>query len=108
MWASVGIAYIYVKNEGYEPLAPGLTSLAAFLMLQTLTIDSPLKNAMAKGIDGGMIAAIIIGLLVGWIYSAIMKKGWTIKLPEQVPAAVSNQFTAMIHLNWYYAYLCRL
>lgn len=134
MWASVGIAYIYVKNEGYEPLAPGLTSLAAFLMLQTLTIDSPLKNAMAKGIDGGMsakavtenidklphalqtflespvtgvfnitwlggdgmIAAIIVGLLVGWIYSAIMKKGWTIKLPEQVPAAVSNQFTAMI------------
>ena len=115
MWASVGIAYIYVKNEGYEPLAPGLTSLASFLMLQTLTIDSPLKNAMAKGIDGqmtakavtenidklplggdGMIAAIIVGLLVGWIYSAIMKKGWTIKLPEQVPAAVSNQFTAMI------------
>ena len=134
MWAAVGIAYIYVKNEGYEPLAPGLTSLAAFLMLQTLTIDSPLKNAMAKGIDGGMsakavtenidklphalqtflespvtgvfnitwlggdgmIAAIIVGLLVGWIYSAIMKKGWTIKLPEQVPAAVSNQFTAMI------------
>lgn len=43
-----------------------------------------------------MIAAIIVGLLVGWIYSAIMKKGWTIKLPEQVPAAVSNQFTAMI------------
>lgn len=112
MWAAVGIAYIYVKNEGYEPLAPGLTSLAAFLMLQTLTIDSPLKNAMAKGIDGGMsakavtenidklphalqtflespvtgvfnitwlggdgmIAAIIVGLLVGWIYSAIMKK----------------------------------
>ena len=134
MWASVGIAYIYVKNEGYEPLAPGLTSLAAFLMLQTLTIDSPLKNAMAKGINGGMsakavtenidklphalqtflespvtgvfnitwlggdgmIAAIIVGLLVGWIYSTIMKKGWTIKLPEQVPAAVSNQFTAMI------------
>ncbi|MBD5431962.1 MAG: PTS sugar transporter subunit IIC [Lactobacillus sp.] len=135
LWAAVGIAYIYVKNEGFEPLAPGLTSLAAFLMLQTLSVDSPLKTALAKGInDGalsahqvatnidklppvlqaylkspvtgvininwlggnGMIAAIIIGLLVGWIYSIIMRAGWTIKLPEQVPAAVSNQFTAMI------------
>ena len=84
MWAAVGIAYIYVKNEGYEPLAPGLTSLAAFLMLQTLTIDSPLKNAMAKGIDGGMSAKAVTENID--------------KLPHalQVPAAVSNQFTAMI------------
>ena len=134
LWASIGIAYIYVKNEGYEPLAPGLTSCAAFLMLQTLSIASPVKTALTSGIQNGMsakefsaaiatlpkavqtyieqpvggvfnitwlggdgmIAAIIIGLLVGWIYSAIVKKGWTIKLPSQVPPAVSIQFTAMI------------
>ena len=29
-----------------------------------------------------MIAAIIIGLLVGWIYTMIMKAGWTIKMPK--------------------------
>ncbi|MBI1699435.1 PTS cellobiose transporter subunit IIC [Lactobacillus crispatus] len=134
LWAAIGIAYVYVKNENYEPLAPGLTSAAAFLMLQNLTIDNPLINAMSKGIDGGMsakaitanidklpdalqaflkspvtgvintkwlggdgmIAAIIVGLLVGWIYTMIMKAGWTIKMPAQVPPAVSNQFTAMI------------
>ena len=65
--------------------------------LQTF-LESPVTgvfNITWLGGDG-MIAAIIVGLLVGWIYSAIMKKGWTIKLPEQVPAAVSNQFTAMI------------
>ena len=38
----------------------------------------------------GMIAAIICGLLVGWIYSSIMKAGWTIKLPKQVPPAVTT------------------
>lgn len=91
-------------------------------MLQTLTIDGGMSaKAVTENIDklphalqtflelpvtgvfnitwlggDGMIAAIIVGLLVGWIYSAIMKKGWTIKLPEQAPAAVSNQFTAMI------------
>ncbi|MFR4967520.1 MAG: PTS sugar transporter subunit IIC [Lactobacillus kalixensis] len=135
LWAAIGIAYVYVKNEKYEPLAPGLTSAAAFLMLQNLSIDNPLKAALTAGINNGqmsgkvvtenidklphalqaflespvtgvintkwlggdgMIAAIIIGLLVGWIYTKIMKAGWTIKTPKQVPPAVSNQFTAMI------------
>lgn len=137
LWAAIGIAYIYVKNEGFEPLAPGLTSAAIFLMLQNLCVDSPLLGALQNGIStgnanmsakavtanidklpkvlqdfmtspvtgvintkwlggDGMIAAILVGLLVGFIYSKIMKAGWTIKLPEQVPAAVSNQFTAMI------------
>lgn len=135
LWAAIGIAYVYVKNENLEPLAPGLTSAAAFLMLQNLSIDNPLKAALTAGINNGqmsgkvvtenidklphalqaflespvtgvinakwlggdgMIAAIIVGLLVGWIYTAIMKAGWTIKMPKQVPPAVSNQFTAMI------------
>lgn len=135
LWGSIGIAYIYIKNEGYEPLAGGLTACASFLMLQTLAIDSPLKAALTSGINNGqmsgkvvaenidklphalqtfleapvtgvininwlggdgMITAIIVGLIVGWAYSAMMKAGWTIKLPKQVPPAVSNQFTAMI------------
>lgn len=112
LWAAIGIAYVYVKNENYEPLAPGLTSAAAFLMLQNLSIDNPLKAALTAGINNGamsgkvvtenidklphalqaflespvtgvintkwmggdgMIAAIIVGLLVGWIYTMIMK-----------------------------------
>ena len=122
LWAAIGIAYVYVKNENYEPLAPGLTSAAAFLMLQNLSIDgsmtgkvvtenidklphalqsfleSPVTGVInTKWLGGdGMIAAIIVGLLVGWIYTMIMKAGWTIKMPAQVPPAVSNQFTAMI------------
>lgn len=44
LWASIGIAYIYVKNEGYEPLAPGLTSCAVFLMLQTSILLALLKR----------------------------------------------------------------
>ena len=44
----------------------------------------------------GMIAALIIGLLVGWSYTYMIKHNWKITLPEQVPAGVSRQFTAMI------------
>lgn len=53
LWAAIGIAYIYVKNEGFEPLAPGLTSAAIFLMLQNLCVDSPLLGALQNGISTG-------------------------------------------------------
>jgi PTS system cellobiose-specific IIC component len=38
----------------------------------------------------------LIGIFVGWGYSAMLRAGWKITLPEQVPANVANQFTAMI------------
>jgi PTS system cellobiose-specific IIC component len=142
VWASIGIAYVYVRNEGYEPLPAGLTSLSAFLILQFLQVDNPLIATMGKSGSGianaagstvmsgsqvaqhidklphalqtflsapvtntinitwlggqGMIAAIIIGILVGWSYTKMLKAGWKITLPKQVPANVANQFTAMI------------
>jgi len=136
MWSVVGIAYVYVRNEGYEALPAGLTALAVFLGLQTLSVNNPLTAAMGKtgaGIGNlsgtqvaehidklphamqaflespvtgvinmtwlggqGMIAAILIGIFVGWGYSAMIRAGWKITLPEQVPANVANQFTAMI------------
>ncbi|WP_347980888.1 PTS sugar transporter subunit IIC [Limosilactobacillus allomucosae] len=139
VWAVVGIAYVYVKNEGFEPLPAALTALSAFFLLQFMQVDSPLKAAKASGITNaagkvvvsghavaqnldklphamqsfimspvtnvfnitwlggqGMVAAIIIGLLIGWSYSAMMRRGWEIKLPEQVPSSVSKQFSAMI------------
>jgi PTS system cellobiose-specific IIC component len=136
VWAVVGIAYVYVRNEGYEALPAGLTSLAVFLGLQSLSVANPLVAAMGKAGAGigslsgtqvsaaveklpkavqafiespvtgvinmswlggqGMIAAILIGIFVGWGYSAMLKAGWKITLPEQVPANVANQFTAMI------------
>lgn len=142
IWAAVGIAYVYVRNENYEALPAGLTSLSVFMLLQFLQIDNPLVATMGKAGTGitnnagnvvmtgtrlsanidklpdtiqnfltspvtgvinvtwlggqGMIAAILIGLLVGWAYSAMMRAGWKITLPEQVPANVANQFSAMI------------
>ena len=44
----------------------------------------------------GMIAAIIIGMITGWIYSWFIKKKITIKLPDQVPPAVAGSFVALI------------
>lgn len=142
IWATVGIAYVYVRNEGYEALPAALTSLSAFLMLQMLQVTAPLSGVLGKSGTGiansagtvvltgsqvsknidklphalqsflqspvtgviniswlsgqGMVAAIIIGILVGWAYTKMIKAGWKITLPEQVPSSVANQFTAMI------------
>ncbi|MES5891198.1 PTS sugar transporter subunit IIC [Lacticaseibacillus paracasei] len=133
LWAVVGMAYVYVRNEGFEALPAGLTSLSAFLLIQLMQTDNPLKAAMANGTGNltaktvttnidklpqamqslvnnpvtgvfnitwlggqGMVGAIIVGLLTGWAYSTMLKKGWKITLPEQVPSSVAKQFTAMI------------
>lgn len=51
IWAVVGIAYTYVKNEGLEDALPaGLTALSAFFLLQSLTVQNPVATAMKSGI----------------------------------------------------------
>ncbi|RZI48530.1 PTS sugar transporter subunit IIC [Lactococcus kimchii] len=61
-------------------------------------LDSPVTGVLNLTWQGGqgMISAILIGLLTGWAYTAMINAGWKITMPEQVPANVANQFTSMI------------
>lgn len=103
--AAVGIAYTYVKNEGYAGLPAGIIALCAFLILQPASVDTALLKdptsgvgAILKGWTGGkgMIGAIVAGLLVGWVYSIFLNKKITIKMPAGVPEGVSNAFTSLL------------
>ena len=109
--AVMGIAYEWARNEKVDPFPAGITGLLSFLIVQqpTSPIMSPAGKVLVQnphGITGfidtswlagrGMIAAIIIGLITGWIYSWFVKNKITIKLPEQVPANVANSFVALI------------
>jgi PTS system cellobiose-specific IIC component len=109
--AVVGIAYEWAKNEGVDPLPAGITGLISFLIvLQPTTpingVDGKPLITNVRHLTGfidtswlagkGMIAAILIGLITGWIYSWFIKKKITIKLPEQVPSNVANSFVALI------------
>lgn len=140
IWACVGMAYMYVKDAGYDDMAlpAGLTALASFFIVQSMSIANPITAALGMGkaasgigtltgdqataafhhlpaamqtflnspVTGvlnltwqggqGMFTAIVVALLSGWAYTAMVKAGWQIKLPEQVPANVANQFTSMI------------
>lgn len=100
--SAVGIAYVYVKNEGYEPLGAGVISLVVFLITSNSYVitesGEKVSDIIPKTWTGGegMITAIIIGLLVGAIYSWFMKKDIRIKMPEGVPPGISNAFSSLI------------
>ncbi|WP_285140553.1 PTS sugar transporter subunit IIC [Lactococcus petauri] len=112
LFAAFGIAYSWVKSEGYEGASAGLTSIIVIVMLQPSTISTVTKIADGSAVVGeyqvsgvidaawlggkGMILAMLAGLLVGWSYSWFMKKDIRIKLPEQVPANVSDSFGALV------------
>lgn len=103
----IGIAYTYAKNEGYEPLASGITALVVFLITTpNWTMFTPSEGAEAVQVGSvlpidwiggkGMIAAIVIGICVGAAYSWFMKKDIRIKMPDGVPEGVVNAFSAII------------
>lgn len=113
VFAVVGIAYTWAKKEHVEGLPAGMTAFVGFLIIMNST--TPVKdgaktiisaakapNLLIGFIDRtwlggqGMIAAIIVGLITGWIYTWFVKKKITIKLPDQVPPAVANSFVALI------------
>lgn len=98
--SAVGIAYTYVKNEGYAGLPAGIISLCCFLILCPSTVETAdgSVGVILKDWTGGkgMIGAIAAGLLVGWIYSIFMNKKITIKMPDSVPEGVTNAFSSLI------------
>ena len=112
LFAVFGIAYSWVRDEGHDAVPAGMLAIVVDIILQPDTVKAvtsianPERVSTAWQVSGvidkawlggkGMIVAIIVGLLVGWSYSWFMKKGFTIKLPEQVPANVAASFTALI------------
>jgi len=103
IFAVMGIAYSYVKNESFEGLPAGMIELAVYLLTMRSTVtDAESGITIGNVIDKswtsgqGMISAILVGLFVGWGYSWFLKRDIRIKLPEQVPANVANSFTALI------------
>lgn len=113
IFAVVGIAYNWAKDAGFEPLPAGMTALVSFLLIMrpTTAVMNGTKTVIAAKqaptmlggfIDRtwlggqGMIAAILVGLLTGWIYSWFLKHHITIKLPDAVPPAVAESFIALI------------
>lgn len=96
------IAYSYAKNSGVEALPAGVLSVSAFFILLRSSYIPKQGEAIGDAISKvwfggqGIIGAIIIGLVVGSIYTFFIKRKIVIKMREQVPQAIAKQFEAMI------------
>ncbi|AQR93157.1 PTS sugar transporter subunit IIC [Clostridium saccharoperbutylacetonicum] len=102
LMATMGIGYTYAKNEGHEPFSAGVISFVVFVLTTSSsvltkggeTVGDVIPTAWCGG--KGMVTAIIIGLIVGAVYSWFMKRNITIKMPAGVPQGVANSFAALI------------
>ncbi len=96
------IGYSYAKNSNVEPLPSGVLSVSAFFILLKSSYIPEQGEAIGDAISKvwfggqGIIGAIIIGLIVGSIYTFFLKRNIVIKMPSQVPQAIAKQFEAMI------------
>jgi len=100
--AVIGIAYTYAKNEGHEPLSAGAIAIVVLLLTMSSSVVSP-KGEVVSGVINkdliggkGMVTAIIVGLVVGAVYSWFMARKITIKMPAGVPQGVANSFAALV------------
>lgn len=106
------------RKNNVDTGATGLISIASFITLTpasigldytsfvkdgVLTIDMASKLTQSVGgfsttFFGGqnVISGMLIGLVVGELYSFIVKRGWTIKMPSNVPPAVARSFSSLI------------
>ncbi|EKQ51316.1 MULTISPECIES: PTS sugar transporter subunit IIC [unclassified Clostridium] len=103
----IGMTYSYCKNEGIEPFSPSVIALSVFVIVTNNFVTyQPTPDAAPIQVGGaiptawvggaGMITAIIVSLIVSFVYSAMVKRNITIKMPEGVPQGVVNAFSALI------------
>ncbi len=103
MVAVIGISYNYVKSEGQEPLSGAIISLSIFLILMPSSVTTESGEVVGGVINKtwtagqGMIGAIIIGLVVGYVYAWFLKRNIRIKMPAGVPAGVIITGATVLH-----------
>lgn len=102
LYAVFFISYNLAKSFDKDGAGAGLASLVSFMII---TGRTAFFNAEGGGVSGiaadylgakGLFTAMIIALIGTRIYILVIDKGWVIKLPESVPPAVSNSFSALI------------
>ncbi|RII36460.1 PTS sugar transporter subunit IIC [Clostridium chromiireducens] len=103
----MGMTYSYCKNEGIEAFSPSVIALSVFVIVTNNFVTyQPTPDAAPIQVGGaipttwiggaGMITAIVVSLIVSFVYSGMVKRNITIKMPEGVPQGVVNAFSALI------------
>ncbi len=103
----IGMAYVYARNEGVEPLSASCISFSTYLIINNNFVDFTPEGStevyqvgsvipMSWTGGQGMFTAILTALVVAAVYSWFIKKDIRIKMPAGVPEGVVNSFSALI------------
>lgn len=89
----MGIGYYLATSYKVEGIYGSAIAISAFFLV------TPLENG-GMSLDRlgakGMFVGILVAILSGELYKRAVLKGWTIKMPDSVPPAVSRAFSALI------------
>ena len=101
------LGYQVAKIYKTDPLAGGLVAFASLIavtpQIASITPEGATEAVVGWGflnyayLDAkGLFTALIVGLIASIVYSKMMAKKITIKMPDSVPPAVSRAFASII------------
>ncbi|WP_338231469.1 PTS sugar transporter subunit IIC [Companilactobacillus muriivasis] len=91
----------YCKSKHVDNVIPAILSVMSIFIL------APLKMINIKGVATpfipfdnigvkGLFLALIVSIIVGELYSRIIKANWTIKMPDSVPSTIGESIKSLI------------
>lgn len=98
IYICLGVSYTLAKTKGLDPLQPMLGSLATFLIVCATEDWWGTLNIDYLGAPG-LITSILIANICVEIYDYCVKRKITIRLPPQVPPAITESFVAIIPIG---------
>lgn len=103
LYTVFGIAYNYTKHKQQDSVPAGVLAITCFLLMTPFTsMDVTGTGYMMSFLPTswlgaqGVFSAMIIGFIVGAIYSFVKEKNIDIKMPDSVPPVISSSFSAII------------
>jgi len=87
---AVGYQYMIKNGMRKQAIVTGLMSILSTLIITPVEMLQVYIGTM--GMFGAMVIAYITGVLVRFI----VKRNWTIKMPEGVPSGISNSIMALV------------
>ena len=90
-----GVAKSLADSYGVDGMPAGVLSVSTYLIVSQFDAETWSWNADYFG-TSYLFVALIIALLVGWVYQFIVRRNWVIKLPDSVPPSISGSFIALV------------
>lgn len=91
----------YCKSKHVDNVIPAILSVMSIFILAPLSIvkikgvSTPFISFDNIGVKG-LFLALMVSIIVGELYSRIIKANWTIKMPDSVPTTIGDSFKSLV------------